>query len=29
VPAAGTYSVTWTTTPLQGAQLYLMAVQHK
>jgi hypothetical protein len=29
VPAAGTYSVTWTTTPLQGAQLYLVAVQHK
>jgi hypothetical protein len=29
VPAAGTYNVTWTTTPLQGAQLYLVAVQRR
>jgi hypothetical protein len=29
VPAAGTYNVTWTTTPVQGAQLYLVAVQKK
>jgi hypothetical protein len=28
VSAAGTYNVTWTTTPLQGAQLHLVAVQH-
>jgi hypothetical protein len=27
VDAAGTYSVTWTATPPQGAQLYLVAVQ--
>ena len=27
VSAAGTYNVTWNTTPLQGAQLYLIAVQ--
>lgn len=27
VPAAGTYSVTWTSTPIQGAQLWLVAVQ--
>jgi hypothetical protein len=27
VSAAGTYNVTWNTTPLQGAQLYLVAVQ--
>jgi hypothetical protein len=27
VGAAGTYSVTWTATPLQGAQLYLVAVE--
>jgi hypothetical protein len=27
VPQAGTYSVTWTSTPVQGAQLYLVAVQ--
>lgn len=26
-PAAGTYNVTWTATPLQGAQLYMVAVQ--
>ena len=26
-PGAGTYDVTWTATPLQGAQLYLVAVQ--
>ena len=29
VSAAGTYNVTWNTTPLQGAQLYLVAVQKK
>jgi hypothetical protein len=29
VSAAGTYSVTWNTTPLQGAQLYLIAVQKR
>lgn len=29
VPAAGTYTVTWNTTPLQGAQLYLIAVQKR
>jgi hypothetical protein len=28
VQAAGTYNVTWTTTPPQGALLYLVAVQH-
>jgi hypothetical protein len=27
VDAAGTYSVTWTATPLQGAQLWLVAVE--
>ncbi len=27
VAAAGTYSVTWTATPVQGAQLWLVAVQ--
>jgi hypothetical protein len=27
VAAAGTYSVTWTATPIQGAQMYLVAVQ--
>jgi hypothetical protein len=27
VSAAGTYSVTWTSTPIQGAQLWLVAVQ--
>jgi len=27
VPAAGTYNVTWTSTPPQGAQLWLAAVQ--
>jgi len=27
VPAAGTYDVTWTATPRQGAQLWLVAVQ--
>lgn len=27
VDAAGTYDVTWTSTPLQGAQLWLIAVQ--
>jgi hypothetical protein len=27
VAAAGTYNVTWNTTPIQGAQLYLIAVQ--
>ena len=27
VASAGTYSVTWTSTPLQGAQLWLVAVQ--
>ena len=27
VGAAGSYNVTWTTTPRQGAQLYLLAVQ--
>lgn len=27
VPAAGTYDVTWTATPAQGAQLWLIAVQ--
>jgi hypothetical protein len=27
VPGAGTYDVTWTATPQQGAQLYLVAVQ--
>jgi len=27
VAAAGTYSMTWTTTPLQSAELYLVAVQ--
>jgi hypothetical protein len=29
VAAAGTYNVTWNTTPLQGAQLYLVAVQKR
>ncbi|KNZ33565.1 MAG: hypothetical protein AD742_05175 [Methylibium sp. NZG] len=29
VPGAGTYNVTWTTTPLQGAQLFLIAVQKR
>jgi hypothetical protein len=29
VSAAGTYNVTWNTTPLQGAQLYLVAVQKR
>jgi hypothetical protein len=29
VSAAGTYDVTWNTTPLQGAQLYLIAVQKR
>ncbi len=29
VSAAGTYNVTWNTTPLQGAQLYLIAVQKR
>ena len=29
VAAAGTYNVTWNTTPLQGAQLYLIAVQRR
>ena len=29
VPSAGTYNVTWTATPRQGAQLYLIAVQKK
>jgi len=28
VTAAGTYNVTWTATPRQGAQLWLVAVQH-
>lgn len=28
VSAAGTYNVTWTSTPLQGAQLWLIAVQN-
>lgn len=27
VSAAGTYSITWTSTPIQGAQLWLVAVQ--
>jgi hypothetical protein len=27
VDAAGTYSVTWTATPMQGAQLWLVAVE--
>jgi hypothetical protein len=27
VAAAGTYDVTWTSTPPQGAQLWLAAVQ--
>lgn len=27
VPGAGTYNVTWTATPAQGAQLYLVAIQ--
>lgn len=27
VAAAGTYHVTWTATPVQGAQLWLVAVQ--
>jgi hypothetical protein len=27
VTAAGTYNVTWTSTPVQGAQLWLIAVQ--
>ncbi len=27
VATAGTYNVTWDTTPVQGAQLYLVAVQ--
>jgi hypothetical protein len=27
VSAAGTYNVTWTSTPIQGAQLWLAAVQ--
>lgn len=27
VPAAGTYNITWTSTPIQGAQLWLVAVQ--
>src|SRR5262249_17890643 len=27
VSAAGTYNVTWTSTPIQGAQLWLVAVQ--
>lgn len=29
VPGAGTYNVTWNTTPVQGAQLYLIAVQKR
>ncbi len=29
VAAAGTYNVTWNTTPVQGAQLYLIAVQKR
>ena len=29
VSAAGTYNVSWTTTPRQGAQLYLVAVQKR
>lgn len=29
VATAGTYNVTWNTTPLQGAQLYLLAVQKR
>jgi hypothetical protein len=29
VPVAGTYTVTWTATPRQGAQLYLIAVQKR
>jgi len=29
VSAAGSYNVTWNTTPLQGAQLYLVAVQKR
>ena len=29
VPSAGTYNVTWTATPRQGAQLYLVAVQKR
>jgi hypothetical protein len=27
VTVAGTYDVTWTSTPVQGAQLWLVAVQ--
>jgi hypothetical protein len=29
VPGPGTYNVTWNTTPVQGAQLYLIAVQKR
>lgn len=29
VASAGTYNFTWTTTPLQGAQQYLVAVQKR
>ena len=29
VATAGTYNVTWNTTPIQGAQLYLIAVQKR
>ena len=29
VAAAGTYNVTWSTSPIQGAQLYLVAVQKR
>jgi hypothetical protein len=27
VTAAGTYNVTWTATPVQGAQMWIVAVQ--